>query len=98
MRPRFVKYDKLWITAIGIVLLKAEDNTEAATLKARGYLSRHLNEKKVAKLIKKAFRRLKPMRQRSESPSWKQQLAEAGLRGVVGAVVSEAIKATLGLL
>ncbi len=110
MRPRFTRRID-WVTAIGIIFLMLEDNTQAATLKARGYLSRHLKEKEAAKLIEKAFLRLKPllvpglegkeqlfMRQRSETPSWKQRLAEAGLRGVVDAVVSAAITAILALL
>jgi hypothetical protein len=110
MRPKFERSDDLWITAIGIIFLMLEDNTEAATLKARGYLSSHSNEKKAAKLIEKAFLKLKPlvpglegkeqlfMRQHSETPSWKRRLAEAGLKGAVGAVVSAAITALLSLL
>ncbi len=110
MQPWLMICDDLWITAIGIVFLMLEDNTEAATLKARGYLSSHSNEKKAAKLIEKAFLKLKPlvpglegkeqlfMRQHSETNSWKRRLAEAGLKGAVGAVVSAAITAILSLL
>ena len=103
MRPKFVRCDDLWITAIGIVFLMLEDNTEAATLKARGYLSRHLKEKKVAKLIEKAFLKLKPlvpglegkeqlfMRQRAETPNWRQGLGEMVLRASFQAVLSNLV-------
>jgi hypothetical protein len=69
-----------------------------------------LNEKKVAKLIEKAFLKLKPlvpglegkeelfMRQQSETPHWRHLLGEAVLKGVVGAVVSAVITAILALL
>ncbi len=52
MCPWLVRNNNLWITAIAIVLLKAEDITEADTLKARGYLPSHLSEKEVAKLLR----------------------------------------------
>jgi hypothetical protein len=93
-----------WVRAMVYVLLKAEDNAEVATLKARRYLASRLNEKRAAKLIEKAFLELKPlvsglkgkeqlfMRQQSETSggiNWRQHLAEAGVRGVVDAAVSE---------
>jgi hypothetical protein len=109
MRPRFTRCID-WIRAMVFVLLKVEDNTEAASLKARRYLATHLNEKKVAKLIEKAFLRLKPlveglegkeqlfMRQRSETPHWRQLLGEAALKGVVGAVISAVIASAVAML
>ncbi len=112
LRPTFTRCID-WIRAMVFVLLKAEDNAEAATLKARRYLSRHLNEKKAAKLIEKAFLKLKPlvpglegkeqlfMRQRSETPSWRQRLSAAAVggaaRGAVEVVVNELIEHLCGL-
>jgi hypothetical protein len=105
IRPILVKSNN-WITAVAIVLLvllKVEDDTEAITLKARGYLSSHLSKKKVAKLIEKAFLKLKflvPglegkehlfMRQQLKPPSWKQRLGELVLRGAIKAVFSNMI-------
>jgi hypothetical protein len=99
MRPRFTRRID-WITAIAIVLLMVEDNTEAATLKARGYLSSHLSENKVAKLIEKAYLKLKPlvsglegkdqlfMRQCSERQIWKRRLVKLVLKGVLQVVAS----------
>jgi hypothetical protein len=96
MRPWFTRRND-WITAMVFILFKAEDNDEVATLKARRYLSSRLNEKIAAKLIEKAFLELKPlvpglegqeqlfMRQRSQTPDWRQRLGEAVLMVAVRA-------------
>ncbi len=96
MRPSFTRCVD-WVRAMVYVLLKAEDNAEVATLKARRYLACHLSEKKAAKLIEKAFLELKPlvpglegqdqlfMRQRSQTPDWRQRLGEAVLMVAVRA-------------
>jgi hypothetical protein len=100
MGPRFARRND-WITAAGIVLLKINDNTEAATLKARGYLSTGLNKKKTTKLIKKAFFKLEylvlglmgkeQLFMQSETLNWRQRLGRALLSGAVEVIVTATI-------
>jgi hypothetical protein len=109
MRPWFTRRN-YWITAMVFVLFKAEGNAQTTTQEARRYLSSRLNEKRAAKLIEKAFLKLKPlvpglegkeqlfMRQRSETPSWKQQLGQAALKGAAQATVSAVIAALVALV
>jgi hypothetical protein len=100
---------KNWITATAIVLLKVEDNTKAATLKAQRYLSSRLNEKMIKNLIKIAFLKLEYVapglegkerlfiRQHSETHSRRQRLGAAAVRGAVEAAVTEMIDYLFGL-
>jgi hypothetical protein len=106
-RPFLVRSSKLWITAAGIVLLMVEDNTEAAALKARGYLTGRLKEKKAAKLIENAFVELKHLvpglegkeeqfvSPKSGTPSWRERLAEAAVKSAVRAAVRAAVQAAV---
>jgi hypothetical protein len=107
MGPRFAGRND-WITAAGIVLLKIKDNTQAAILKARRYLSIHLNKKKIEKLIEKAFLKLEylvpglegkdQLFMRSETRSWRQQLGRAMLNGAVEVIVTAAIAAIIAFV
>ena len=57
-RPRLVKNDDLWLTAIAVALLEAMEKDldlwELVVLKARKFLAKHMSPEKVKKLIEAA--------------------------------------------